>query len=357
MASTYSFFAEPIIMASRLCLTRSCHAAKIVRRPYATRIREQAIASAMWEHCHQRVLAQVHEALPQVHTQPLVLKGTALAYGAYQKPWLRMRADTDIFIPSLKRQRVHDVFCRLGFEPSLGLGGELIFYQRSYTRTVLGSPGHSIDLHWRITNSEFLSHLFSYEELLSRAIRLPNLCDGAMGLGLADALLFACLHRQMHIQTPYYVDGVAYYSASRLIWIYDIHLISNLLSAVEWEEVVRLSTQKGLRSVCLDGVRAARDCFHTHCPQIVLEALEAAPADEPAAHYLRSSKFQQHSLDFGALKGVPRKFQFFRELIFPSAAYMHGKYPQARPSWLPLLYARRGLGGVAKSFGPKRQAA
>ena len=86
-------------------------------------IHDRAIAAAMWELRHQQVLKRVHAALADIGAQPLLFKGTALAYALYPAPRLRARGDTDMIIPSSERERVHDVLTTLGF--ALDMGGRV----------------------------------------------------------------------------------------------------------------------------------------------------------------------------------------------------------------------------------------
>lgn len=46
-------------------------------------------------------------------------------------------------------------------------------------------------------------------------------------------------------------------------------------------------------------------------------------------------------MDFRATEGVAGKLGLVRELFFPSAAFMRGRFPDAKLKWLPWLYARR----------------
>ena len=318
-------------------------------------IHHRAIAQAVWELRHQQVLTRVHAALADIGVQPVLLKGTALAYALYPDPMLRARGDTDIIIPLSERRRVHDVLTTLGFELGVGVSGEFINYQASYTFTAADASKHSIDLHWRINNSELLSHLFSYDELLEHAISLSKLCPDALGVSPVYALLLACMHRNTHKQNPYYVDGVAYYSADRLVWIYDIHLLAESLSSTQWHDVMRLARDKGLCATCLDGVERARACFHTRSPDFVLAGLAGSGAKERPATYLNASKLRQQWMDFLALEGLSSQLRFLQELVVPPAAYMRTKYPQAQSGWLPMFYARRALGGLAKRLKMIRQ--
>jgi hypothetical protein len=95
-------------------------------------IHDRAIAQAVWELHHQQVLTRVHAALAGIGLQPILLKGTALAYSLYLDPMLRVRGDTDMLIPSTERNRVHDVLTTLGFELGRGVSGEFVNYQASY---------------------------------------------------------------------------------------------------------------------------------------------------------------------------------------------------------------------------------
>ena len=60
-------------------------------------------------------------------------------------------------------------------------------------------------------------------------------------------------------------------------------------------------------------------------------------------------------MDFLALEGLSSQLRFLQELVVPPAAYMRTKYPQAQSGWLPMFYARRALGGLAKRLKMIRQ--
>jgi hypothetical protein len=57
--------------------------------------------------------------------------------------------------------------------------------------------------------------------------------------------------------------------------------------------------------------------------------------------------------DLLALERWSERFGWVRELAFPSARYMHAKYPEAAIRWLPVLYARRGLTGISRLISPR----
>jgi len=310
-------------------------------------LHRQAIAGTMWELRHQQVVAEMLATLAQIGIEPVRFEGTVLAYSLYPNPALRTRGDTDLIVATEERTRVTDALAGLGFAHTLELG-ELMSYQACLTREVVGGGEHTVDLHWKINNSELLSRLFSYDELRRAAVPLPGLSPHALGAGPVHALLIACMHRAGHKQAPYYVDGVAHYSGDRLIWLYDIHLLALALSPVQWTEFLGLAGQKGLRAVCMEGISQTQRCFSTPVPQDVMVGLAQPGPLEPAAEYLNALHLRRRWLDLCAHDGLGTKLRFVRELVFPPAAYMRDRFPDASLKWLPWLYVLRTLGGLRR---------
>jgi uncharacterized protein YhfF len=328
------------LLHERLCNVEGWPAAILQR------LREQAVAQAMWEMRHQQVLAEVLAKLVNVGIQPVLFKGTALAYSLYDNPVLRTRGDTDFIIAPADKARVVDALASLGFKRFTAASRDFSSYQAAYTLQIEGGGGHTLDVHWRINDSELLSRLFSFDELRQQALALPALSPHALAAGPAHALLLACIHRAMHMETPYYVDGVAYFSGNRLIWLYDIHLLAQALRADQWDEFSEIAERKGLRAVCLDAFERARACFHTAVPESVLAALAKPGPTETVSGYLNASIAKRHWLDFWAIEGSAGKLRLIRELFFPSAVFMRNRFPDAKVKWLPWLYARRVFEGV-----------
>ncbi len=318
-------------------------------------LRVHAVQQAMWELRHHQVLTQALAALDVIGVQPVLIKGTALAYSLYADPVLRTRGDTDLIVPISSRHRVHQVLVSMGFERVLGVSGEFVSYQANYTRRAPDGSSHTLDVHWKINNSELLSRLFTYDELVHDARPLPQLSPRALGASPVQALLLSCMHRSTHKQNPYYVNDEPHHDANRLIWLYDIHLLAGTLSTSEWEQFASLASKKHLRAVCLEGMQQAHSCFRTAYPAQVLTALTEPGAREPAAHYLNGSKLRQQWMDFWALDTFSTRLGFARELFFPPPAYMRTKYGD-ESQWLPWLYLRRAATGVVKKVVGGRAA-
>jgi hypothetical protein len=308
--------------------------------------RQGALAQAMWELRHRALLTEAFAKLAAAGVVPVVFKGTALAYTLYPEGALRSRGDTDFIIPPGSQNSTAEILASLGFEHGLGMSGESVSYEASFTRSEPGGGSHTLDVHWKINNSELLSRLFTHAELLAASQPIPALGPHARAAGPVHALLIACMHRATHKHNPYYVNGVAYHSGDRLIWLYDIHLLAGTFTPEQWIEFVRLAEQKGLCAVCLEGLERARTSFGTLIPASVQALLARPGGSEKVARYFSASALRQQWMNFCAIPGIMRKLRFVGETVFPSADYMREKYPEG--GWLPWLYLRRALGGVAK---------
>jgi hypothetical protein len=303
----------------------------------------------MWELRHQYLVAQMLASLHEAGIQPVIIKGTALAYSLYPNPVLRTRGDTDLIIPSILRNRTDEALRCLGWQRSLGVSGDHASSQASYTHENTQGAAHALDLHWKISNSSVLSRLFTYEELRQSSQALPSLSPYALGPSPVLSMLIACMHRAIHRTNPYYVDGRPRNTDDRLVWIADIHFLAQKFSPEDWRDFIDLAKDKGLRACAADGMAKAHQCFGSPTA-IVAEQLLALPLPrEPASSYLAAGKLKQQWLDFLAVGSLSARLQLLREVMFPSAEYMRARFGFASGS-LPWLYVRRAVRGATKSI-------
>jgi len=312
-------------------------------------LRERALAQAVWEMRHQQAIGRAIAALRADGIEPVIFKGTALAYGLYANSVWRMRGDTDMIVAPEDGRSAGAALAEAGFVRQPAAGGELVSTQDSYILELPGAGPQAIDLHRRINNSELLSRLFSHAELRAAARPLPALCAGAWAAGPVHALLLAAMHRATHIHNPYYVEGVAHYGGDRLIWHYDVHLLAQSFTPADWQALVGLAREKGLGEISREALDRAAACFGTPVPDVVRAGLDVT--GERVAAYLKAGHVRQNWMDFCAIAGWADKVRFLRELVFPPSSYMLAKYAPARPRALPWLYARRALEGVVKRLG------
>jgi len=310
--------------------------------------REDALVQSMRELVHRTELVRVLAQLANAGVAPLILKGTALAYSHYADPALRPRGDTDLLIPESQILPVAAVLDRLGYARGHGVTGALISYEANWSLDTTAGITHNLDIHWRINNSQILAKLLTYDELALRATPLSAFDPHARAPCPVHALLFACMHRAGHANAPFYSDGRAYLGGDRLIWLQDIHLLVTRMSDAELTEFVALATAKQLKAICLDALCACIGRFATPVAPFVLAGLAHSGRTEPSARYLSGGRTRQMIGDFLALDGIAQRARWLKELAFPPADYMRGKYPDAANRWLPVLYARRGLDGLWK---------
>ena len=308
--------------------------------------RDDALLQSMQELVHQTELVRVLAELAASDIAPLILKGTALAHSHYPSPALRPRGDTDLLIPESQVRATAAVLDRLGYERGRGVTGALISYEANWSRDTAAGITHNLDVHWRVNNSQILAKLLTCDELAALATPVPALGPHARAPCPVHALLLACMHRAGHTNAPYYSDGRAYLGGDRLIWLWDIHLLVTRMSDAELAEFVALAAAKQLKAICLDAFDACIERFATPVAPSVLAGLAHAGRTEPSARYLSGGRARQMIGDFLAINGAPQRARWLKELAFPPADYMRGKYPDAATHWLPVLYARRGLHGL-----------
>jgi hypothetical protein len=302
----------------------------------------------MFELAHRAEIIRVLDALASADAAPLLLKGTALAYSHYASAALRPRADTDLLIPRDRRTEAGLVLARLGYAKGAAVDGEFVSHQSAWSRSDALGATHHLDIHWRVNNSQMLARALDYEELAARAAPLPALGRNARALAPVHALLLACMHRAGHANAPYYVDGFAIPGGDRLIWLYDIHLLVTAMSAGELAGFAALADSREVRAICGEAMQRTRECFATPIPAQVDDVLNRPGPVEASARYLSGGRARQMLGDFLALDRWSERRGWVRELAFPSAGYMRSMYSDASRSWLPVLYARRALTGVAR---------
>jgi hypothetical protein len=144
------------------------------------------------------------------------------------------------------------------------------------------------------------------------------------------------------------VDGVPYRDANRLIWLCDIDLLARRLSAGQWSRLCDNAAAKGLRAVCLDGLRASGKYLGTEVPELVRERLGAPGPAELSAAYLRPGRVRKHLTDLCALRGWRARWWLAREWLFPPPDYLLRKYDTDRRWLLPWLYTRRAVAGLTR---------
>jgi hypothetical protein len=290
----------------------------------------------------RRELQRALAALLEVGIEPVLLKGTALAYTVYPEPSLRPRADTDVLVDPSHAGRVREVLTARGYTPTLLCEGELVFRQFELCHEDEFGLAHALDVHWAISTQALFADLLTYRELRARAQPASALGPNAWVPHPVDALLLALIHPAMHHRNE-----------QRLLWAYDIHLLASRLDGAEFEALAARAVDLGIAAIAAAGLVQSIGWFGTAVPAAVLEALRAVPLDrQPSASYLEPSRTwaRETLMNVRSVRRWRDRLQLLREIALPNAGYMLRAYGLEGSRWgrvlLPALYLHRGIRGL-----------
>jgi len=306
-------------------------------------VRQQAIALAMWELRHKVVLGKLFAAFTNAKVDGLLLKGTALAYDLYPAPATRARGDSDLLVERTDLATARRIFVQLGYrrQPLDGGTADDLALQEVWSISCDAGTTHHIDLHWHLLNAPALRSVLDFGDCAADPLLLPLLAPGALAMNRVMTLLHTCIHRAMHLTSPYFVDGVTYYGGDRLIWAKDIDLLARALSDEEWRCFSAAALDQRVASVCLDGLGTAQRLLGTNFPSSVRETLGSARNELPSAYLLDFGQARRAWQDLLAIRGWNRKIAYLAARALPSEEFMRRKYLQLERSPLALLHVRR----------------
>ena len=318
-----------------------------VPRQLMESLHAQATLEAASELARAYELKQVLAALAKNGIQPLLLKGTPLAYLLYPNPALRPRCDTDLLIPIADKQNTINILAKLGYQLPNVISGNFVRHQITCIKKDKSGFIHQLDVHWKISNRTYFNSILLYEDLIKNAIPVPKLAPHAYTIALVDTLLFACLHRAVHAMDD---------DTNRLIWLYDIHLLCETLTSNELEYFTARANSLNVSALCQDAIEQTHLRFHTCLPDTVLTQLRTSDTQsDPSAHYLQGGRFTQIQCNLNSLPSIKDKLAYISEILFPPQNYMLIKYKTHNKLLLPLLYLHRFIVGCKKQISRKEK--
>jgi len=288
----------------------------------------------------QRELERVTTALAQQGVEALLTKGCALAYTAYPEPWLRPRVDTDMLVrrrdvPGATRVLEHCGYLRSDATNT----GALVSHQIGFERTDSHELRHVVDLHWKIVNPHLVADTLEFDDLWRSSSCAPALGPAVRVAGAVESIAISCIHRLAHHQRH-----------DRLIWLYDLRLLSASLDAQGWSDLRDLACTRGIAGLCLDGLRAARTRVGGTLPPAIETALAAAAPSEPSQVYLQENLSKSDVLlsDLKTLATWGARLRLVREHVFPPAAFIQQRYGTRTRALLPAFYLHRLIAGASR---------
>jgi hypothetical protein len=318
-------------------------------RTVRSALEPEARAGTVEEMLRRRELVSVLDALAEEGIQPILIKGSALAYSHYAVPAARRCRDTDLLIRREQVSVVRRVLAPRGYTAPLWCDGELLFHQIPLKKTDDVGLVHTLDFHWKISTQSFFADLLTFEEVAAAATGLPELGAHARAAGPLHALLVACIHPVMHHR-----------NARSLVWMYDVHLLASQLSASDFDRFSALAVAKQVAAICARQLRLSASSLGTRIPDAAVRRLDAAGRSEPSAAYLRPNRGWGSELvsNLQGLSSWRDRARLVREVAFPSPAYIRQAYGLASSAvgavLLPLLYLHRLAAGGWKVIAGRK---
>lgn len=293
--------------------------------------RRQLMAAVAADAARHHELHRLVTAWNLAQLQPILLKGSGLAYTHYPHPWLRPQADLDVWCRESDLAALSASLVALGYASvdELNFDGK---YQRPFARVDDNGVTRLVEVHLRPLNPEVFAEAMDFDEARAAAVPVPTL-PGALTLSPPFALLLACLHRVAH-----HLDRTAH----RVIWLYDIHLLSTAMTEREWVTLTRLASAARVRAICRDGLERTRAALGTTIPPEVLEAL-VNDDDEPSAAFLRPLRELDVRMSNLRAATTSRRVALVKAWLMPSRTYMVQRYGIRREAMLPFWYVYRIL--------------
>jgi hypothetical protein len=270
----------------------------------------------------------------------ILLKGEALSHSVYPLPHLRTKTDIDLLFSSkAESERASKILEAEGYQRMLSQRGTFVGYQFVCHKQYASGFRMVFDIHNEITNYLWFNRRLGYRYLLenSNFIEIENV--QVRVLNAVHALIHACAHR---------ITNKPNDTADRLIWLYDIHLLSQSLSGTQWQNLVQVCSSKHLSEIVLQGLHISHETLASSLPSKYIDQLKnnAATCNDPFSKKRR--RIHMYWSDFILNKGVSNKLIQIRERLFPPADYMLKRYDLKSSRCLVYYYLKRMLKVIIK---------
>lgn len=295
---------------------------------FRNQLEEQLRNAIAVEAIRHRETENVLEQAAAAGLDPIVLKGTALAYSIYTEPHLRPRDDVDILVQRHRLGEVRDLMAGLGYQERPSWAGDLHQSQTMFQKRIVPEVVLSWDVHWLLSNRFTLGSRFSWNELMGSSRSLPALTPSARGLSRPWALLHACIHMVGHHE-----------GEERLIWDWDLRLLVGSLSTDELGEFRLLAQEHDVEELVVDALGHAEAAGVIQVPPVLLF--------ESSGRSSQNRRIIRMWSELQSLSGIGLKLRWVRQLLFPGRRNLESRYGRTIP-WvlLPWFTAHRWVSGA-----------
>ena len=280
-------------------------------------------------------------ALQNAGVPALTFKGEALACTHYSPSHSRSRCDSDLLVAKRDVPMASRVLEALGYGRVNMVAREAVHTQQVFTERS-GAMRHVIDLHWDVSHRPFFAGIFTFDELMRDAVEIDGLAPELRAPDPVRALLLACLHRVTHHE-----------NSTRLIWLYDIHLLADGLQDRQWAQVHRLGGEKSICDVCATGMELAAEffgCSARTSNHVAALRLLARERQETSRAYLtaRRGDLNRIVMDARHAGSLPKAIRVLAGHAFPDTEYMRRTFGARGPVSLAGSYVYRAARGFRR---------
>jgi hypothetical protein len=316
------------------------------RLPDSALLSETRREAVLQEALRHPAMVAVCDTLGAAGIRPMVFKGGAWAYTTYPEPWCRPRMDLDLLVSRADRGRAGVALQNAGFDPSGRIPGDYVNHQEAFTRALAPGVTFTVDLHWELSNRPVASAALPEAAVQNHARPAPFAGPHATQAGDLDSVLIACMHPVAH-----HPDRII------LMWWLDVARLAERLPVDRVEALRARAIEAGVAGLVAHGLgEARRFCYRQEDPSVpalseaFLASLRSAGSSEPSMGLLNPSRtlLTDAWSDVRALPTTRARAALVREHLLPPAAFMHTSYGTTHRWLLPVLYARRLLGGAAR---------
>ncbi len=238
---------------------------------------------------------------------------------------------------------VNETLRRLGYEPFFESQMQTASYQRAYTLTDLYGFEHTFDVHWRLSNRQIFATALPWTDLIENTITEPDGDLELLTLNATYQLLHLCAHRTAHLTSPQFSQHLTP-SGDRLLWLYDIYLVSRHMNEDQWSRLAEISQDKQICSIVHAAIESASNWFPVSIPETARQKMLDAGQLELARHLLTGSRVRTLMVDILSLQRWQDRVDMLSDAAFPPSDQLLSIYGKTRKAWLPWLYIHRLLG-------------
>ena len=282
----------------------------------------------------ERELERVLDLLAPVGVPPVLLKGVDLAYRCYPSPYLRPRADTDLYFEDLaKAEEAQRRLLSAGYE-SQGAGASADPWDLDNHLDALKAPatGCLVEIHGELLFAA-RDRRVSRTRCLLQGLEPTTLLGRPARVLAPEANLVYLMAHASGFRTGETFKLLAFADAAQLL--------ERFGGRLSWERVCQLARESGFAGAACEGLLGAADVFGAAVPGEVLSRLREMGGEKRPPLSPESRVGQEALAQIRHARSPWSAGRIAWQILFPGAAHLREKDPGHAHLPVPLLYLRR----------------